>query len=63
MSVDTRKPKGSKARKGRKAPVTEFRCQFCAAASPVKDWIDGMTCPKCGLMHVEDDGLGVGWGN
>lgn len=62
MSVDTKKPKGRKARKGRKAPVKEFRCQFCGQPSLIEDWIDGITCPECGLMHVEDDGCGVGWG-
>ena len=56
MSVDTKQPK-----KYRKGKITEFRCQFCGQASPVQDWADD-TCPKCGLLHVEDDGLGVGWG-
>ncbi len=62
MPLDTKKPKGKRGRKGRKGPVKEFRCQFCGIASLIEEWIDGMTCPKCGLMHVEDDGCGVGWG-
>lgn len=62
MSVDTKKPTGRRARKGRKGPVKEFRCRFCNEPSPVEAWIDGMTCPKCGLMHEKDDGCGVGWG-
>lgn len=62
MSLDLKKPKGRRARKSRKGPVKEFRCQFCSQASPIEEWIDGMTCPKCGLMHVKDDGCGVGWG-
>ena len=64
MSVDTKKPTGRRARKGRKGPVKEFRCQFCGAASTIQEWADkDDSCPKCGLMHVEDDGLGIGWGN
>lgn len=57
--IDLKKPKGRRARKALKGPVTEFRCQFCHEASPVNDWVDRVTCPKCGLMYME----GAGWGN
>ena len=40
MSVDTKKPKGRKARKCRKGPIKEFRCQFCGAASSLQEWAD-----------------------
>ncbi len=67
MSVDTKRPKGRKARKGRKAPVTEYRCQFCGQASPVAEWTEHETgadqCPKCKRAYIEDDGCGMGWGN
>ena len=62
MSLDLKKPKGRKARKARKVPVKEFRCQFCGKPSLIEDWIDGIECPLCHLMHVEDDGCGDGWG-
>lgn len=28
----------------------EYRCQFCEALSPAKDW-QGDTCPKCGEKY------------
>lgn len=49
MSVDQRKPKNY-----RKAPIREYRCQFCHAASPVEDWKDDI-CPKCGEKYDPSD--------
>ena len=65
MSVDMKRPTGRRARKIRQArAIKEYRCQFCKAASTIQEWADKQdACPKCGLMHVEDDGLGVGWGS
>ena len=67
MSVDTRRPKGRKARKIRAArgPVKEYRCQFCSKAAPIEEWTkDGYDhCPHCSLMPEVDDGLCFGWGN
>ena len=61
MSLDLKKPKGRKARKARKGPVKEFRCMYCGAASSLQEWADkDDCCPKCGRMHVEDDGCGIG---
>lgn len=65
MSLDMKRPTGRRARKihQARAPIKEFRCLFCGAASTIQEWAEKQdTCPKCGLMHVEDDGLGVGWG-
>ena len=43
MSLDRKAPKGY-----RKAPVTEYRCQFCGHAYPVKRWEScGDRCPAC----------------
>ena len=57
MSLDRPRPKNY-----RRAPVTEYRCQFCHEASPVTEWKgDGADCPKCGqkydaiLVQDEDD--------
>lgn len=44
MSTDTKRPKNY-----HKAPVTEYRCQFCHVPSPVVKWREtGDVCPKCG---------------
>lgn len=44
MAVDIPRPKNH-----RKAPVVEYRCQFCHEASPVRDWkAKDEHCPKCG---------------
>lgn len=43
MSVDQKRP-----RKYRKPPITEYRCQYCMAASPVKEWKAAKdACPVC----------------
>jgi rubrerythrin len=46
MSVDTKRPK-----KYRKAPITEYRCQFCGGGSPVAEWKPEDRCPKCGKKY------------
>jgi ribosomal protein L37AE/L43A len=46
MSLDRKRPKHF-----RKAPVTEYRCQFCHEPSQVAEWkANASKCPKCGRL-------------